>query len=275
MTEAEDRHIVTRAQAKRLGLKRYFTGKPCKRGHIAEHWISGPCVVCQRERGNQWHAENRDKVNAGAKRRYEANPEKARAKKREWRLDNPEKAREADRRFREKHPEKARAAVRAAWAKNKNNYEAGIRRWQAENVEKFRAYREKWKAAHPDQHEAALEKWRKENPDFLRASRAQRRARVRNAEGRYTASDLKEIFQRQNGRCVYCRQELGKKYHADHIVALARGGSNWPSNIQLLCPSCNCTKGAKGHDEVAALLCEAIDAPSQLSRRHIGEGLEN
>src|SRR5580692_12370085 len=91
----ENRENVTRAEAKRRGLKRYFTGKPCKHGHVAEHWVSGPCVVCQRENVNRWHAENRDKINAGAKCRYDANPEKARTKKKEWRRDNPDAAREA------------------------------------------------------------------------------------------------------------------------------------------------------------------------------------
>lgn len=270
-----NREIVTRAEAKRRGLKRYFTGKPCKHGHVDERWVSGPCVVCQRENVNRWHAENRVKVNAGAKRRHDANPEKARARKRAQQERNPEKSREAARRFRQRHPEKARAAVRAAWAKNRSKYEAGIRRWRKENVEKFRAYREKWKITHPDLHEAALEKWRKENPDCLRASRARRRARVRNADGNYTPEDIGEIFQRQEGRCVYCQQQLGKQYHADHIIALARGGSNWPSNIQLCCPRCNCIKGAKGHDEVAALLCETIDASSQFSGWDIRQDVDD
>ncbi|KKK96676.1 hypothetical protein LCGC14_2660360, partial [marine sediment metagenome] len=32
---------ITRDEAKALGLKRYFTGKPCKYGHISEHRVSG------------------------------------------------------------------------------------------------------------------------------------------------------------------------------------------------------------------------------------------
>jgi 5-methylcytosine-specific restriction endonuclease McrA len=219
--------------------------------------------------------ENRDKVNAGAQRRHEADPEKARSKKREWRLDNPEKAREADRRFREKHPEKKLKWTKEWIERNKERHQETRKKWSELNKEKLRESREKWKDANPDLHLESLEKWRINNPDFLRASRARRRARVRNAEGRYTASDLQEIFQRQHGCCIYCRKELGAKYHADHIVALARGGSNWPSNIQLLCPSCNCAKGAKGHDEVAALLCEAIDAPGQFSGRHIRKDMDD
>jgi hypothetical protein len=30
--------IVTRQEARDRGLKRYFTGQKCKRGHVAERW---------------------------------------------------------------------------------------------------------------------------------------------------------------------------------------------------------------------------------------------
>ena len=40
---------VTREAAKNLGLKRYFTGLPCRNGHVAERWtLGGHCVDCQR-----------------------------------------------------------------------------------------------------------------------------------------------------------------------------------------------------------------------------------
>jgi hypothetical protein len=31
--------IISRAEAKARGLTRYFTGKPCKYGHIAERYV--------------------------------------------------------------------------------------------------------------------------------------------------------------------------------------------------------------------------------------------
>jgi hypothetical protein len=40
---------ITRKQALALGLKRYFTGKPCCRGHVVERLASaGTCVECRR-----------------------------------------------------------------------------------------------------------------------------------------------------------------------------------------------------------------------------------
>lgn len=39
--------IITRAEAQAKLLKTYFTGKPCKHGHISERYTStGACLAC-------------------------------------------------------------------------------------------------------------------------------------------------------------------------------------------------------------------------------------
>jgi hypothetical protein len=40
-------NIITRKEAVARGLRRYFTGKRCTRGHIAERYVgNADCVVC-------------------------------------------------------------------------------------------------------------------------------------------------------------------------------------------------------------------------------------
>lgn len=36
----------TRAEAKRVGARKYFTGEPCTHGHVAPRYTKGQCVVC-------------------------------------------------------------------------------------------------------------------------------------------------------------------------------------------------------------------------------------
>jgi len=36
----------TRAEAKQLGAKKYFTGQPCKHGHVVPRYTKGVCVQC-------------------------------------------------------------------------------------------------------------------------------------------------------------------------------------------------------------------------------------
>jgi hypothetical protein len=128
--------------------------------------------------------------------------------------------------------------------------------WVAANPDKVRGYKRKWQHANPDaQVEWAKvnpervriykKKWREAHPEACRVHVMNRRARLRGAVGRHTAAEVKELFQRQHGRCAACKAALSSGYHKDHIVALANGGTNDILNIQLLCGACNCRKGAK------------------------------
>lgn len=66
------------------------------------------------------------------------------------------------------------------------------------------------------------------------------------AEGHYEKKDIEKLESNQKGKCVNCHVKLNRTgYHVDHIFPIFLGGSNWPSNLQLLCPSCNCKKNAK------------------------------
>lgn len=41
--------IISQMDAARKGLARYFTGKPCKRGHLSERYVaSGTCCECHK-----------------------------------------------------------------------------------------------------------------------------------------------------------------------------------------------------------------------------------
>ena len=83
----------SRAEAKALGAKEYFTGEPCKQGHIAPRKTKGSCTECLKvewkaaaktraayfteynkredvkDRKNEWYIENREQVIAAASTR--------------------------------------------------------------------------------------------------------------------------------------------------------------------------------------------------------------
>jgi 5-methylcytosine-specific restriction endonuclease McrA len=65
-------------------------------------------------------------------------------------------------------------------------------------------------------------------------------------KGQFSKADVLKLFVDQRGICACgCGESLYKGYHVDHIVALSRGGTNWPDNLQLLTPLCNLKKGAR------------------------------
>lgn len=55
------------------------------------------------------------------------------------------------------------------------------------------------------------------------------------------------IFARDGGICMKCGKRVSKDdYHVDHIHPVSKGGDEWElNNLELSCPRCNLSKGAK------------------------------
>jgi hypothetical protein len=56
------------------------------------------------------------------------------------------------------------------------------------------------------------------------------------------SSVRREVWRRDEGKCARCGSRDKLEY--DHIVPVAKGGSNTARNIELLCESCNRSKSA-------------------------------
>jgi len=121
---------------------------------------------------------------------------------------------------------------------------ASVVAWNKRNQGKMRASHAAWKKRHPEKVRAQDAAWRKRNPEATRAFHSAYKARKKGASGVHTVQEVRRLFTMQRGRCVVCRERLGK-YHKDHILPLKLGGGNDISNIQLLCPGCNSHKHAK------------------------------
>lgn len=81
----------TRAEAKAVGATHYFTGQPCKHGHIALRKTKGACVECIKE---EWQASYPKRAEYFAKRNAD---ESVKDKKHEWYQKNKRKVIEAAR----------------------------------------------------------------------------------------------------------------------------------------------------------------------------------
>lgn len=99
--------LRNRKQAKEAGLNTYFTGKPCKRGGIAERRLNGDCLcdacvsftkqlksgwsVLNRHKNDEWRKANPEKMKAYKDSYAEKNKEAQKERIRLWKLSNKEK----------------------------------------------------------------------------------------------------------------------------------------------------------------------------------------
>lgn len=161
-------------------------------------------------------AERRRAQQQAAQRKYRAaNRELLNEKQRIARKADLQKQAQRMREYRARRPEVI-AAIEA-------------RRTRPEGFrEQFNAYRREWAKANPDKVSEHAHK------------RAGRRL------GALPRGTIKAVGELQRWRCAVCEADLKKVgHHKDHIVPLAMGGEHVAANIQLLCPPCNLSKGAK------------------------------
>jgi hypothetical protein len=126
--------LISYSEARNLGLKRYFTGKPCKNGHISERTSNNAtCVECANQFKSNYRSNNKEKISKQSVEYSKKNRDLINKTRRKTRTkpENVEKRRlnrdlNAEREsnrlrmkaYRENHPEEYRLKVNR-WALNR------------------------------------------------------------------------------------------------------------------------------------------------------------
>lgn len=134
----------------------------------------------------------------------------------------------------------------AKWAsKNKDKCNLKRKRWRLKNVEAANKITRRWRENNPEKVKFWSASWKSRNKEKVLVYSRNKHAKRKSSEGKYSLLDIKRIITSQKYKCVNCHKSVKQKYHIDHIKPLSKGGTNWPENIQILCPSCNIKKNAK------------------------------
>jgi hypothetical protein len=184
------------------------------------------CKKCQNAATRARYEANPERERARSRERYEANRERARANNRAWREANRERKRDTDRAWREANRERKRDTNRA---------------WREANPERTRAQIRAWREANPERYLATSRAWAKANPERTRNIKSRRRARK--------AAAVPQRWRRNecpNHLCYWCGTTLTPDTtHLDHIMPLSLGGPHTPDNTANTCAPCNLAKNNK------------------------------
>ena len=83
--------VISRKEATEKGLKTYFTGKPCKYGHVAERRADdGGCLECRKEYSKEYYEQNKERI----KEYQEQNKERIKEYSKEYYGQNKERIKE-------------------------------------------------------------------------------------------------------------------------------------------------------------------------------------
>jgi hypothetical protein len=185
------------------------------------------------ERNEEYKARDRETHKQGYVRRKD----EILARRRQVRKENIERylqyERDAYKRKRERNPDKMREKGRLA-----SRYYRNLDR------EKYRA-RERVENMTPEAVARKRERerlYRQQNPHKNAVKNERRRVRLAGVSGSYTEQDIREIYELQYGRCLYCGFELNGSYTVDHFIPLSQQGCNSKDNLALACLKCNSSK---------------------------------
>lgn len=96
---------------------------------------------------------------------------------------------------------------------------------------------------------ARAEQARKDGEEAARRYEERLHVKMAAANAERREKRLRAIAGGEEPKCVTCGETDIDRLSVDHILARSRGGTNALSNLQLLCRSCNSSKGAKPMDQ--------------------------
>ncbi len=123
------------------------------------------------------------------------------------------------------------------------------REYRAANPEAHLAAARRWHERNREVSRAKSRRWRQQNPEKNRLKANNYRARKLGAVGTCTHEQLQARIDFYGGLCWVClalKVTEPKVYEAiDHVIPLAKGGSNWPANLRPICNWHNQSKNAR------------------------------
>lgn len=200
--------VITRADAKAKGLDRYFTGKPCAKGHIESRNVrNGTCRECMRLATLA------------------------------YRTKNPAAAAESKKKSRERNPGVAVEYSRRYYAENRETAAVKRKQYYDDNKEASSEYSRLYLQRNREAQLGRMREYRLANPHMKVAHEAKRRARKALAIPAWFG-EFDAFVWMEAAALAHLRQlATGIGWHADHMIPLlakTASGLHVGANCQVI-----------------------------------------
>ena len=215
---------TSRAEAKRLGLPHFNTGKPCKYGHFADRRTeNSDCVECNRGRRAEWER---------------LDPEKAHASDAKYRASHQNEIKAERRRFRAAHLQQLKLEAHEFYLAHQDEIKAKSKKFRETHPIEVALYQTAWR--HSNRGKASLKakghRYRATHgPQILAHVRARQASRCKAMPPWVNPKDFVAFYKEAQLR----RFETGLPWEVDHIEPLRpreknRCGLHVPGNLQVI-----------------------------------------
>lgn len=222
--------ITSRIEAKLRNEKFYFTGKPCKYGHISKRFTNNHgCVECYNIFIQSDIAKNK------RKQFYQNNREDRIRKQRDYYNKNKDKIGDYQKEYRNTHKEECKEYRTEYYKNNKQEFLDNRKKYVSENKEKVREsskntqqkykkeYRQKfkqWNARNKEQISQNKKKYYIKNKPKVLANVKKRKYKKKLAVPSWYDDEHKQI-QEIYELSVKLTNETGIPHHVDHIIPIS------------------------------------------------------
>jgi hypothetical protein len=255
--------IISKQEAVAQGLTLFFTGKPCKYGHISPRYSANyKCIVCASEKGKDWKIANAGHIKQQRIDYYKANAEHLNHSSALWRESNIDHVKQQNSEYRSTNSERLKQQGKLYYNTNIDRCRQSSRNWQKKNSESNKIKNKRRRLAKLEHYNYKCQEWKRNNPEYCKQSgttwrrlnphKTREFSNIRNTK-LYKA--IPRWYNEKQVRLVYLKrdelnQKWGVNFQVDHIIPLnprcgtVCGLHCW-ENLQLLDQSENAVKGSK------------------------------
>jgi len=212
-----------------------------KRG-LSKDGLSYWCRECASAQKKLYYSANKEEIKIRAVAYMQSHRKERNEKQKVYQKTHLEAYKAYQKVYRITHREARNKYSKAYYIAHSEEQKAQRRKHYQNNREQYIARAQAWYEANPEKKLASVKAWNDTHPEVRHAIGHRHRARKANAEGDANVEQIAARWDYYSGKCYICGADA---VETDHVIPLAKGGSNWPANLRPICRSCNARKAAK------------------------------